>query len=215
MITTAIAILAVAAVPRPAVFAKYPTFHIPSHRFASTYQTGGRNKLQAWHKVGEFTPNEDVVFVLNGGYFDPASNPIRGVDLVVSKGVELVPYRFDLSRPIFAMGNGKAVIFTGKNGEAYAKLVRYQEAGGYNNAIAGDSKPTKPNEKTLRRIIGIRGQDLVVITLKSATWATCRRVIAEQQLETHIYLDGGSSVFSWKKVPTHIVVLAPKTNLDG
>lgn len=215
MILTLATLLIASTVSRPAVFNKYPCYDIETTRFAITYQPGGRTVKQAWGKVGEYTPDEKVIAVFNGGYFDPAANPIAAVDLVVSKGVELVPYRFDLSRPILAFGNGRVAIFTGKNGEAYAKYLQYRRVGGYINAIAVDSKPIQPKSKKARRIIGRRGHELVNMPIPDANLRDCQREIAEQQLDQWIYLDGGSSVFNWVKVPTHIVVLVPKNDLDG
>lgn len=210
MLTTLLTAVIVAAPVRPEIFDKYPTYDTTKTRFAVSYQPGGRTVKQAWEKVDEFTPNENVVAVINGGYFAPDAKPIVAVDLVVSKGVELVPYRFDLSRPIIAFGDGRVAIFTGKDGEAYAKLKRYQEAGGYYHAMAGDSKPQEPGNARERRIIGLRGNELVDIKLMEATWARCQKVIAEQQLDRWIYLDGGSSVYRGVKVPTHVVALVPK-----
>lgn len=214
MIVTA-ALLLFPVVSRPAVFNKYPSYDIATHRFAVTYQPGGRTNRQVKQKIGELAPNEKVVSTFNAGYFAPDHNPIVAIDLVMSNGIELSSYRFDLSRPILAFGSKKAIIFTGKNGEAYAKLRQYQRAGDYYDAIAGDSKPTKPNVKAARRIVGIRDNELVVITLSAATWATCKKVIAEQELGQHLYLDGGTSVSNGTKVPTHIVVLTAKDHISG
>ena len=214
MIITA-AILLSSVMSRPAAFDKYPYYDITTHRFAVTYQPGGRTSQQVKQRISELAPNEEVVSTFNAGYFAPDHNPIVAIDLVVSGGIELSSYRFDLSRPILAFGSKKATIFTGKNGEAYAKLRQYQQAGGYYDAIAGDNKPTKPNVKTSRRIVGIRDHELVVITLSAATWAICKKVIAEQELDQHLYLDGGTSVFNGTKVPTHIIVLTPKDQANG
>ena len=86
-------------ITRPASFDKFPVYYTDSHDFAVTYQPGGRNLEGVKTKVEEHTGRE-ILSVFNGGYFASDNNPIVAVDLVVSKGQILSPYRRDLARPI-------------------------------------------------------------------------------------------------------------------
>lgn len=183
----------------------FPTGTVEGH---ISYQPGGRTKQRTWAIVGQVT-QKPIVFVLNAGYFDTKSDPLVAVDFVLSKGKVLVPYRRDLSRPIIAFGdNGEIRIFSGENGKPYDDFLSWQAQVGCMNAVAGDNSAIEPSRKTLRRVVGLRQGEFVIITLASATDADCRSVIERYQLEQFAFMDGGSSMLPNALCPTHMVFFA-------
>jgi len=208
---TALIALTTTSVVTPVEFDKYPHYSVEKFRFAVTYQPGGRTKMQAWRKVDDFTPLESVVFVCNGGYFAPNVKPIVAIDYVLTKGVEVVGYRRDWQRPILSFGENEVKIFSSDTQKsAIAKLEEYRQNFRCLDAIAGDSLPVYPNNKHDRRLVGIRGKEVVFITLKKSTVTDCQREVRRQRLDDFIYLDGGTSISPYRPVPTHLVVLADK-----
>ena len=184
------------------------SFPIKDYTFVVTHQPGGRTTKQAEKQLNLNLP-ETVVFITNGGYFAPDWEPIENVDLVVTKNIERTRYLFEKSRPILAIGRDKISIFTGQNGHAYRKFVKYRSYGRFRYAIAGDSTAINPQEKTNRQIITVKNAVVTIIIAQNADQEFCQVVLDNRHLVEgeYIFFDGGWALEKGAAAPSHFAVM--------
>lgn len=150
-----------------------------------TYCPGGETPRQAMKRVGG-------VEVIGGGYYAKAKGVRHSIDLVMIEGEVIIPYRKDLARPVLVIE---------KSGKIRLDHP-YKPTPEDWHAIGGAKVPTDAYRRRGRQIVGINGNQLKFYRM-TGTYRECERRIKLP----HLYMDGGSSVNPWVKLPSHIVRL--------
>lgn len=119
----------------------------------------------------------------------------RPVDFVFVNGHTVQPYRGDLGRPVVASNRttGKIKYF-----DKFRNFLA--EKNRFTDALAGDKKGQRPNDRCWRILLGFKGEEIHFFRMVG-TAAGCKRRMRRLGMDHFLFFDSGSSADPGTKSP--------------